>query len=446
VGRQADQGLREPKTYSGALVAGTNELRVTARIHLDATGEVVFAFDPVPFDNSSRWLLEAFYRHAVRPPTFRLTAVAEGGTNFETNDLHLERCTPHSDKAGNRLELAATCLSGTFRRPLAEAASLPLLRLCMRGYESFGSHEAACALGRVVISAHEANVDTDDLSGSIAIQPAGPVEHLPGWTKEAERLLEHVRRVMSLAAGVLLRAPIRELYRDGTVHVEAWSQTAQGPRGLRVIHFMRQEEIFRTAVQSFFAAPVHAENLFAAIEWLTMPTTYNEMRLVCAMTALETIIDSNVIESEEYIEPQRAFEKIRGVLRQVIAKCIAKWTPERADDVKELNEKLLDLNRRSLFRKVSLLAKRWQVPLDRISEATLRNAIKARNLVIHRGQYYASKKADDPDLWEHVCVIREVVVRILFTALGYRGRYISYIGYACERVFPPSSNDTAENA
>jgi hypothetical protein len=37
-----------------------------------------------------------------------------------------------------------------------------------------------------------------------------------------------------------------------------------------------------------------------------------------------------------------------------------------------------------------------------------------------------------------VTVVREVVVRILFAAIGYRGRYISYLGGHHEAVFPPA--------
>ena len=33
-------------------------------------------------------------------------------------------------------------------------------------------------------------------------------------------------------------------------------------------------------------------------------------------------------------------------------------------------------------------------------------------------------KPEDADLWTHVTVIREVVVRFLLTIIGYRGEYI----------------------
>ena len=46
----------------------------------------------------------------------------------------------------------------------------------------------------------------------------------------------------------------------------------------------------------------------------------------------------------------------------------AEWSPARAADaLLDLDEKLADLNRRALLRKLDTLARRWQVPLDGIS-------------------------------------------------------------------------------
>ena len=103
----------------------------------------------------------------------------------------------------------------------------------------------------------------------------------------------------------------------------------------------------------------------------------------------------------------------------------------------ELDEKWAELNRRSLFRKLKLLATKWQVPLDGISDEMLTAAFGARNRVLHRGQYYETPKPDDADLWTHVTVIREVVARFLFRAIEYTGEYISYVGRTHEEAFPP---------
>jgi hypothetical protein len=125
------------------------------------------------------------------------------------------------------------------------------------------------------------------------------------------------------------------------------------------------------------------------------------------------------------------------VLLSVIRACLGKWSPEKAADASvELNEKLLDLNRRSLLRKLELLTQRWNVPLDGISPEDLRAAKQARDKVVHRGQYYEDAKETDADLWTHVTIVREIAVRFLFTAIGYEGRYISHVGGYHDAAFP----------
>jgi len=47
-------------------------------------------------------------------------------------------------------------------------------------------------------------------------------------------------------------------------------------------------------------------------------------------------------------------------------------------------------------------------------------------------------KKTDADRWTHVTIIREVAVRFLFTAIGYKGRYISHVGRYHDAVFPPA--------
>jgi hypothetical protein len=175
-----------------------------------------------------------------------------------------------------------------------------------------------------------------------------------------------------------------------------------------------------------------------AIEWLAMEASYNEERLINAMTALENLVDSNLEESDTLIQSKQSFEKTRRVLRNVIRSCLAKWPAEdSAEALVELNEKLIDLNRRSFLRKLQILTQRWGIPLDGISQDSLKAAKQARDKVVHRGQYYEDWKEGDADLWTHAAIIREVATRFLLTVIGYKGRYISYVGGYHDASFPP---------
>jgi hypothetical protein len=433
-----DNGLSEPRIFAGTLSGDGNELCLDVRIHVDSTGEVLFGFDPIPLTDDSQFLLMDWSKESDRPTKLGFAGVAEDKTRFQTDDLHSDKCSHRWDASGDWVDIAGRCLHGTFHRPLAEAAPQPVLVVHVRGFQNFGGLEADCDLGTVTMAAHPSNGDRNAITGSLQIRAVTAPDDPTRWREEAERLLEHIRRVMSIAAASLLRSPIIEFFAGDVNEVTALSQIAQGQAGLRTIRAYRQEAIFNAAVKSFFDPPTDAKQLFFAIEWFAMEVTYKEMRLVCAMTALENLIEANIVDTERFIEESGVFEKTRRALRAVIRKCLAKWSPGRADDVlKELNEKLADLNRRSLMRKVEILATRWKVPLNGIPREKLRAALNARNLVVHQGQYYESKQPEDEDLWVHVTIIREVVARFLFTIIGYRGDYCSYVGRPHDGRFPP---------
>jgi hypothetical protein len=253
------------------------------------------------------------------------------------------------------------------------------------------------------------------------------------WRNDADKLLEHIRLVMSLAAATMLKSPVRHFHFNDSLEIEVYSQTPQQPDSLRVIPDMAQEGIFGVAVSSFFAPPIQANSLPFAIEWFAMDASYNEVRLANAMTSLENLVSSNLDERDIYIQEPRRFDKTtRRALRGVIKRCLEHWsTEDSAEELAELNEKLGDLNRRSLYRKVVILARRWGVTFDEIEPDQIRGALRARNSVVHRGQYYDDGVRDNEELvalWDHAMVVREMVVRLLLTAIGYRGQYISYIG------------------
>ncbi|MEQ1635828.1 MAG: hypothetical protein ABL903_03990 [Methylococcales bacterium] len=154
------------------------------------------------------------------------------------------------------------------------------------------------------------------------------------------------------------------------------------------------------------------------------------------MTVLENLISSNLDECDTLIQSDKNFQKHRSVLRKVIKACIDK-RPEDNDQnatLKDMNEKLADLNRRSLLQKLKILADRWQVPLDGINDEKLQDAIKARNSIVHTGQY---PNHNESKLWVHFTVIHEVVTRFLLTALGYQGKYLSHFGGLHDADFPP---------
>lgn len=437
-----DRGLSEFKSFLGNLQAGSDIVPITFRARIDGAGEVEFDFDAIALTQETNFIRERWDGEGSRLGHFSLSGKAEDGSEFKTEDLHFNSLsTGWNEEAGSFMSLIGGCLRAEFRRKLAVPTTKPTLRMHVKGFQNFGQLNSKCCLGTVEMVGKMTIDDPDIITGHIAVQSDHEPTDLTTWHAEADKLLEHVRRVMSFASGTVLRGPIVECFASDELNVVAMSQTRQAAAPLRIFHHLNQKPVFDAAVNSFFSPPFEAKNLFFAIEWFAMEATYNEVRLVNAMTALENLVASNLGDNDALIRPKREFEKTRRTLRAVLRQCIVKWSTDDAEKIDEivleLNERLADLNRRSILQKLVALAKRWSVPLDGIGEDKIKAAKQARDLIVHRGHYYDSGKVGGDDLWEHVMVVREIVVRFLLTAIGYRGGYFSYIGGCHDAQFPP---------
>jgi hypothetical protein len=312
----------------------------------------------------------------------------------------------------------------------------------IRGFANFGLLSADCELGQVTMNGGRIK-KTDDLNwinGFISVQATTTPEDLMVWRSRSERLLDHIRKVMSLAAATMLKAPIRFFVHDGKWEIHALSQSQQQRASLRVVHDLDQEKIFDTAVQTFFRPVISANNITFAIEWLAMDAAYNETRLINAMTALENLLNSNLSESEQLYQSPRVFEKIRREIRRFTLECMDRLAPGGSVPGPEvLSAKLNDLNRKPLIDKIYLLAKHWSVPIEDLDRQNISSSIAARNKIVHRGQYYDNDgRSNDSltDLWDHAMLIRELVARFILTSYGYVGPYCTYVGGFKNVKFP----------
>jgi hypothetical protein len=435
-----DKPFAERKTYAGELSRSGNALELKLDVSVDVTGAAEVILGAIPLTNESKFLLTEWHKPSNEVVYFIFRGLAEDGTRFETEHLMFNSMGTASDDSGSRITPVGRCERGVLRFKLVEPQERPVLRMRLRGFENFGRLHQSCKLGTISMGGQHDAKDRNAVIGDVAMQPDTMPADPAAWRVEAEALLRHVISVMSLAAASQLRVPIVEFYVGSEREVTVLSQSRQSPSALRIVHFMTQGAIFEAAVRSFFNPPIPVKHLGFAIEWFSMDAGYTEQSLVNAMTTLENLIDANADTAEELITPKKEFEKTRRALRKSIARCLTKWPVDAAKDAAaELNEKLADLNRRSLLRKLALLAKRWNVPLSDISETSLRAAKQARDRIVHRGQYYEDAKASDPDLWAHLLIVREVAARILLTVIGYNGRYITYIGGYRDADFPRSS-------
>lgn len=444
--KNQDLGLSEFKSFSGNLQVGSDTVPITFRARIDGAGKVEFDFGEIILTKETNFISEQWDGEGSYPGCFSLSGKAEDGTEFKTEDLHFNSIDKEwSKEAVWRMQPIGGCSRAEFRCKLTVPAPKPTLCMHVKGFQNLRQLRSECRLGTVAMDGQNCIDNPDRISGHITVQSDNEPDDLTAWHAEADQLLEHMRKVMSFALASVLKGPIIEFAAGDELEVVVLSQTRQTSAPFRTFHHLNQQPIFDAAVTYFFNPPFIVKNLFFAIEWFAMEATYNEVNLVNAMTALENLVTSNLGDSDALIQSEKEFEKTRRVLRKVLRQCVGKWSSEeakRADEiVLELNERLADLNRRSIFQKLMILAERWSVPLDGIGEDKIKAAKQARDRIVHRGHYYDDGKDGRGELWEHVTVVREIVVRFLLTAIGYRGTYFSYIGGCHDAQFPPLASD-----
>ena len=429
--------LRSFQRFSGTLSDGDRSMPMRFKARIGEDGEVELDIRSFRITKAN-WFVRERFQDRSDVAEFVLNGVTADGLRFESDSLSFNSLGSRFSGVHNRhwSKPRAECGKVQYFRTIDPVRERPVLKLHLKGFDCFPPLYATCALGKIQVAGETKLSEADRLTGWITIEATEPPADISVWRADAEKFAEHLRRILSVAASTMLQAPILEFVAGDSHEIEVLSQTRQHAPVMRVFHKLNLQPVLDAAIVSFFDPPVEAKNLFFAIEWFAMATTYNEVRLVNAMTALENLIDSNLTEEEALIEPRREFDKTRKVLRKVIRACLDRWSPDRADAAREeLGEKLLDLNRRPLRRKLYLLAARWNVPLDGISDAQIAQAIKARNAIVHSGHHPTAE--DGPDLWDHMTVVRELVVRFLLTAIGYRGQYISHVGGYRLAHFPP---------
>lgn len=446
----------EATSFSGLLQADGHVMPLIFSIRISHSGEILFEFGDLPLNQKSSFICERFHNDDSEFQFFTLIGQADDGTEFKTEDLYFHSISKEWSKGHDWIiKMVGGCYCAKIHRDLLEGTLLPFLRIHLKGFQNFSRLTNQCSLGTIVMNGAKSIDDSNTITGYIEVHPDMQPLDLPKWHSDAEKLVEHVRRIMSFASAATLQNPITEYNSGNTFEITVYSQSKHLPTHLRVFHYVNQQSIYDAAVKSYFEISFRDKNLYFAIEWFCMPTTYSEVRLINAMTALEFIVDSNLPKNESLIQSNHKFKKIKNEISLVIEDILINRSSENSIDaskvVNSYKEKLAELNRRTIYQKIKTLAQLWSVPLDGISDALIKEAKSARDRIVHRGKYYEEEDGKIVDLWTHVNVIREIVIRFVLTAINFNGSYYSYLGTCHEVQFPPPvpaairSNETTEN-
>lgn len=439
-------------TFTGTISRDDVVVPIKFRVRFGVDGELRFRVYPLPMTRETLDLrAERSNRKSNKVATYKVSAESAGGTRFDSDGIILKGTGYNVTQTSAHVTLKLAYTKVTFTRAKNETDAPPAVRWNLRGFEAFPALRGECALGKVVLQGNYPEKRQDWVTGLATIVALEPVADPSTWLADAERLFRHLRDVMSLAMSRQIDYPTRDTWADGKWERVAYSQTRSRRTYPHVFHPMQLQPVCDAALASYFDPPIAAKGLNYAIEWLTLPVTYSEMRLTNAITALEHLTSANLDSADQIFLPENAFERFARRLRRLAADDLAA-TFSDADAAQTaiiaamratFPAKMQDLNRRPVFDRIMMLADRWCVPLDGLDASALQAAITARNSVVHRGYYYEPERGsrEQVDLWDHLLLMREVAIRFALTLIGYRGTYLSFRGGQHDVAFPPTPDD-----
>ena len=184
--------------------------------------------------------------------------------------------------------------------------------------------------------------------------------------------------------------------------------------------------VVEAAVKNIKAVDDYRDAFEIAVGWLLVPTTFEEVRFLAGMTALESLTSRLLEKSQTLILGSSESKKFAKRVRALVDE------QDFDDSTKAaIKEKVSELNRRSFVQKIGVLLERRQVARTLIDDAELTRLVSLRNPIVHEGA-----AREDEALLPSILIIREIVVRLVFSMLRFDGTYWSYIGGRHRRRFP----------
>ena len=437
--------------FTGKLVIGGQHVPISLTASADPAGRLELNVEPISLSDAPSGV-RARLQSLSKPGN----PIDEFGLECETSDSK-KRLTSDSvhlvgrNRSSDGLHIKLRTGEASLRMPAPDTHDRPMLCFHLIGFECFPAVRVKAELGSIVIRGETRATATDKITGLIVAQ--GPDGCQPtSWRKSAEHMLKHLRSVLGFARGAPLPVPISEFYKGDTVEV-TFHETGEGYAPMMPpIPHLNLGPIVEAAVNNITAVDAHRDAFELAVGWLLVPTTYEEVRFLAGMTALESLASRLLEKQQTRIVDESEFGKLAKRVEALVD------DQNFADSIKKtIKNKLWDLNRRSFALKIGALLEQQQVaftPRDDAELARLANVIvrqgvapededpgpstriirkmvKLRNAIVHRGE-----ASGDKDLWPFILIIREILVRLVLSMLQFDETYQCYIGGRHMRRFP----------
>jgi hypothetical protein len=297
------------------------------------------------------------------------------------------------------------------------------LRQWFRSFKSFRNAPIETPLGVLYVNGATKTADRDEMSGDVTIV-APPGDIADGWLEKADAFLLYMHRGIGFMFGGRLQTPRVDYYRGKVARHTFYAGEAFRSE-FPVQHQLDHGPMLKALVDRYFGIGPIPEVIWTALGWMQSDTTFDELRFLTAMTALETLIETELPAKRGTTIAKSEFAALRSSLDKAVDG--SSLSPEEKSIFRQ---RVSGLNRKSFREKIDALFDHYRIPRDDFDAAAVKSLVDLRNDIVHRGQV-----SEDDEAWPKIILVRELIVRILLSVIGFEGRYCCYVGGFHDREF-----------
>lgn len=407
------------------------------------TGEIELSTVQLPLTRATFFLIDQDDDDLIVAP-LSLRAAAPNGTRLASDDLFIASETINHTQNGDTLELQLQTHELDIAWPDTSSEQkdqqLTRLRYWVQGLLGFRVSSVVCGSTEVAVAADSKLDDFRLISGSIQLSladenPAQAVMGLP----DADRLVRRALDLLSLAEGRFLRWCMRdEIVGDRKVRSTIVVRDGGSRPKFAVFSHLNLQPVLDLLTDRFSDELIEKSGVDIAIEWMLMNPSYLEAEFLTLSTALEHLLDrfATAHPGNRSLLPSADFRNsIRPEIERSLRDAVIRLRlgAEEESTLASISARLGGLNSASLPDQLNALLRHHSVPVADIA-SRIPDLLRLRNRIVHAGQ--ASPDREPTYLLRSVVTLRELLVRILLSIIGFRGHYNSYPGQKWTE-FPP---------
>lgn len=400
----------EPKKFAGSIQAGDDTYPAAFEVKAEDDGRIQVAIEPI---ETQAGLSLHDGQLGMHVQEFSLSGSNDSGETFISSTVSVNRVQVGMPNSLIGVSTREVKVAGV----LDSSSTTPVMRLWLRGFKSSFNAPVSTTLGLVEVRGALKIADADEMSGFVAVHAQDDTD-LEGWVEKADALLTFMHRGLAFARGGRLQASGLELYVG-----DRWEATyydGVGSRsGFAPIHPLNQGPFIEALTKRFAEPNPFHPMLWAAIGMMNTETSFDEVRLLMSMTALDAIVENVIPKTMTTVMPKDDFVKVRDKL--LVALSDTTFADESHREI--FAAKIKQLNGRALAQKVQALRDHYGLSKALFTDKAIVDATKYRNAIAH-----PNEGSKNEDLWPKILLVRELVSQIVFHEIGYTGPYESYAG------------------